>query len=85
MIEVLVVADQSMVKFHGNAAVRKYVLTVMSMVRRIVRIWFLCKNLIAVSTLLTHGVGSRRGLYIVVFPHPALLKKKPNSALIGAH
>ena len=31
-IEVLVVADESMVKFHGNASVRRYVLTIMAKV-----------------------------------------------------
>ena len=32
-IEVLVVADESMVKFHGNASIREYLLTVMAKVR----------------------------------------------------
>jgi hypothetical protein len=32
-IEVLVVADESMVKFHGNGSVRQYVLTIMAKVR----------------------------------------------------
>ena len=31
-IEVLVVADESMVKFHGNVTVRPYVLTIMAKV-----------------------------------------------------
>ena len=32
-IELLVVADESMVKFHGNATIRKYVLTIIAKVR----------------------------------------------------
>jgi hypothetical protein len=33
-IEVLVVADESMVKFHGNVSIRQYVLTIMAKVGR---------------------------------------------------
>lgn len=32
-IELLVVVDESMVKFHGNATIRKYVLTIIAKVR----------------------------------------------------
>ena len=34
ILEVFVVADKSMVAFHGNQTVRQYVMTIMSMVRK---------------------------------------------------